>query len=73
MTTDEDIQILGIQNVSDHDQINEAELKLILCDALLIGPFLEPLLKAVIDSMPNYHGHIKQITIVKAMQSNSFL
>ena len=67
MTTDEDIQIIGIQKVSEHDYINEAELKLIICDALLIGPFLEPLLNEVIALRPNYHGTMKQIEIVRVM------
>lgn len=73
MTTDEDIQILGIQKVSEHDYITEQELKLILCDGLLIANFFEPLLETVLETIPKYTGNLKQIDIVKAMASNKFL
>jgi hypothetical protein len=56
-----------IQKVNEHDYINESELKLILQDALLIGPFFEPLMEAVMERNPTYHGTMKQIEIVKAM------
>ena len=56
MTTDEDIQILGIQAVSEHDFIHEHELKLILSDGLSIVPFIEQLISEVTKDMPNYLG-----------------
>lgn len=77
MATVDDIQIVGIQTVHDQDRtsIKEQEVKLILNDALDIGPLLPSLYKDLEfkGKFDKKTGTIYLVDIVKTLYSNSFL
>ena len=58
MATEEDIEIVGILQVMKHTKISEFELKLILNDALSLGPFYEPL----VNELKHHYAEYKNAT-----------